>query len=306
MIEERGRQQVPPPAGSLSRLTRQRYLQCVAAFRRTCSCGAARPSTSNRATYRVEDRGLPDDRAAVPSGSTSNWSHARPGIFISAARRRRRSCSTGSTRQKSTVSPTARRRGHGGRGAEPRPRRRACREAAQAPEPVASTSPCRRRCARIGANAAAGDATRRPLRESTRRGPSRAAAVPRPGCRDAASDQRVSANSRSSFASARAIASRTPRGGREAPRAPSRRSRRSRCAGSRRACGRRRRTPASRASSQRLESRAVSTGTGIILRPQAALARVLAHELERTRPGRRRRSRTARLRRARRSSAASR
>ena len=85
--------------------------------------------------------------------------------------------------------------------------------------------------------------------------------------RGAASDQRVSANSRSSFASARAIASRTPRGrtANTLERAPVAHDGlvAQRC---RSASGRPARRPGVTSPSQRLESRGVRTGTGIISR----------------------------------------
>jgi hypothetical protein len=85
---------------------------------------------------RIEDRGLSDARAPAV-GSTSNWSHARPGSRISAASLSSCGGSNASTRQKSSASPDATHAGHAGRGAVQvrRPASRARRESSTAALP---------------------------------------------------------------------------------------------------------------------------------------------------------------------------
>ena len=162
---------------------------------------------------RVEDRRLRDRSSPtrLRSATTSNCSQARPGTFISALSRSSRSGSNASTRQKSSVSPTRGPPGRAGPAGAPARRRarRAARAAARAARP--STSPSRRRSPGSARTPAPGGTATAIERESTRREPRR---TPPYGVSsaNASSDQRVSAIAWSSKASARAIASRTPRG----------------------------------------------------------------------------------------------
>ena len=160
----------------------------------------ARPAGSNAAVWRM--------RAPAPSGATSNSSHARPGSRISPTRRRKRSASKASTRQQSTVSPTASRSGWR------RPRRMPAPPARRSRKPRSLHSqsfpyqPEAPPIRRTGAKARDVGTGTRSARESTRRRPIRMppngdGAAPET---ERASDQRVSANSRSSFSRARAIA----------------------------------------------------------------------------------------------------
>ena len=144
---------------------------------------------------------------------TSNSSHARPGNFISAARRSRRFGSKASTRQQSTVSPTRRLSGSARPRRSPTPPTSKSRVPRRRQSQFAQYHPVLPPMRRTGAKASAADAATVTVRESTSRGPNwtpnQLGAGPE---EDNASDQRVCATSWSSLRRASAIACRTPTG----------------------------------------------------------------------------------------------
>src|SRR5581483_7951075 len=146
-------------------------------------------------------------------GSTSNWSHARPGTFISATSLRQRSGLNASTRQKSKASPTAK------ISALRRPRRIPTPPTKRSRNPLnlhrnsAKYQPFAPPICRIGVKAAAGVADTRSVRESTSRVPKRTPPHERILPADeSASDQDVSANSWFSLCKALSIAALKPLG----------------------------------------------------------------------------------------------